>query len=211
MTSFKSYLAAVAAMGFVASPAAAQYYPQQSYPQQSYPQQSYPQQGYAYPQQGYGYDQQGYGQQGYAQPGYGTDQQGYSQNPISAIISLLLGNNYTESDQQAVSRCATAAVSQAGRYSAYGQGYNRGYGYNNAGSAMRVTAITSVQRRYSGLRVAGTMSSGGYGQYGSQYGQYGGQSGYSQAYGQSIRFRCDVANNGSVTGLKLSRADRYGR
>src|SRR6185437_10461845 len=131
--------------------------------------------------------------------GYGTDQQGYSQNPISAIISLLLGNNYTESDQQAVSRCATAAVSQAGRYSAYGQGYNRGYGYNNAGSAMRVTAITSVQRRYSGLRVAGTMSSGG-------YGQYGGQSGYSQAYGQSIRFRCDVANNGSVTALKLSRA-----
>lgn len=203
MISFKSYLAAVAALGFVASPAAAQYYPPQSYPQGAYSQQ-------AYPQQGYGYDQQGY-----AQPGYGTGQQGYSQNPISAIIGSLLGNNYTATDQQAVSQCATAAVSQAGRYSTYNQAYNRGNGYNSPGSAMRVTAITSVQRRYSGLRVAGTMSSDGYGQYGSQYGQYagqyGGQSRYAHTYGQSLRFRCDVATNGSVTGLKLSRADRYGR
>jgi len=206
MTSFKSYLAAVAALGFVASPAAAQYYPQQSYPQRAYSQQAYPQQGYGYPQQGYD-QQQGYAQQGYAQPGYGTGQQGYSQNPVSAIIGSLLGNNYTATDRQAVSQCATAAVSQAGRYSTYGQGYNRGYGYNSPGSAMRVTAITSVQRRYSGLRVAGTMSSDGDGQYGSQYGQFGGQS----RYGQSLRFRCDVATNGSVTGLKLSRADRYGR
>src|SRR4051794_39069241 len=54
MTKFR-FLAAVAAAGALAVPAAAQYYPQQYQPQQQYqyPQQGYPQQ--AYPQQGYGY------------------------------------------------------------------------------------------------------------------------------------------------------------
>src|SRR5438270_432725 len=62
------FLAAAAAAGALAVPAAAQYYPQQyQYPQQTYPQQGYPQQTYpGYPKQGYGYNQ------GYANRGYGA-------------------------------------------------------------------------------------------------------------------------------------------
>lgn len=161
MTSFTRFLAAAAAIGGLAAPATAQYYPQPAYPQQAYPQQAYPQQYGAYGQQGYG---------AYGQPGYN---QGYAQNPISQIIDSLLGTTrYNVTDRQAVSQCASAAMTQAASQygNGYGQRYGNGYGqryaqgYNGA-AAMRVTSITDVQRRNNGLRVSGTLSSGanGYG------------------------------------------------
>ena len=160
MTIRTHYFAAAAAIGALAAPAVAQY-AQQPYPQQAYPQQ------YAQPYSGYA--QPAYGQPGYAQPAYGYNQGYNAQNPVGQIIDSLLGNRYNVSDRQAVSRCASAATTQAeaqyrGRYN---QGYGTpgyGQGYNNG---LRVTAITDVQRRSSGLRVKGTLSSGGY------HGHYG--------------------------------------
>jgi hypothetical protein len=192
MQRFTKYLAGAAALGALASPAAAQYYPQ---PQTQYPQQY--QQQYQQPYtQSYAYGQQGYNQ---------------NQNPIGAIIDSLLGNRYNVTDRQAVSRCASAAVTQAqsqygARYNGYGNnGYNgryQGQGYNNA-MAMRVTSITDVQRRGNGLRVSGMLGTGaGYNQqaYGNQaYGQ-----GYGQNYGQ-LSFRCNVDYSGAVSGVRIGR------
>jgi hypothetical protein len=208
MTSFKTYLTAGAVLGAVCAPAVAQ----NAYPyanQQQYQQSNaygYPQQQYAYPQQAYpGYgSNQGYANQGYANQGTGS--------PVTDMIASLLGNRYSVTDQQAVRQCANAALAQASQQ--YG-----GYGYNRGG--MRVTSITEVQRRGNGLRVSGTMSSarayggqygyqnGGYGGYDRQDrdqdrsydGQYGDQ---NRAYGgASVGFRCNVAYNGAVTGLRI--------
>ncbi len=194
MTNVAKLLIAGVAIGGLAAPAAAQYYPQQyQQPYQTY--QTYPQ---TYPQQ---YPQQ-YGQ---TYPGYGYNQ-GYSQNPVTAIIDSLLGNRYNVTDRQAVSQCASAAMAQASsQYGGYG---NMGaYGYSNgyAGAAnMRVTAITDVQRRYNGLRVSGLMSSG----YG---GQYGYQNGYQNSrYGaQQLSFRCNVDYRGAVTNIRIRGANSY--
>ena len=201
MTMRTHYLAAAAAIGALSVPAAAQ----SSYPYQSYPVQA-PQ---PYPgQPGYGYSQQAF--PGYTQPGvaYGYGQQGYAQNPIQQVIDGLLGNRYNVTDRQAVSRCASAAMTQAAAQ--YGNGYNRGYGNNgyNRGynGAMRVTSITDVQRRNNGLRVSGVMSSGYGGQRSSQYGY---QNGYTPA--ASVSFRCNVAYNGAVTNVRIGRNMAYGR
>jgi len=188
MTIRTHYLAAAAAIGALAAPAAAQ----SSYPYQSFPvQQAYPQ---AYP--------------GYPQQAYGYGQQGYAQNPVGQIIDSLLGNRYNVTDRQAVSQCASAAMNQA--YAQYGNGNNRGYGNNgyNRGynGQMRVTSITDVQRRNNGLRVSGLMSSGYGGQYGNQYGYQN----RNNAYGD-VSFRCNVAYNGAVTNIRLGRNMAYGR
>lgn len=197
MTMRTHYLAAAAAIGALSAPAAAQ----SSYPYQSYPVQA-PQ---PYPgQPGYGYSQQAF--PGYTQPGvaYGYGQQGYAQNPIQQVIDGLLGDRYNVTDRQAVSRCASAAMTQAAAQ--YGNGYNRGYGNNgyNRGynGAMRVTSITDVQRRNNGLRVSGMMSSGYGGQYGYQNRNY--------AAGD-VGFRCNVDYRGAVTNVRLGRNMAYGR
>ena len=196
MNNFTRYLAAAAALGGLSAPLVAQSYPY-GYQQQSYPQQAY---GYqqSYPQQSYGYQQQGYPQPAY---GYG---QGYAQNPVGQIIDSLLGNRYNVTDRQAVSQCASAALTQAA--ARYGNGYNRGYGNNGYNGAMRVTSITDVQRRSDGLRVSGIMSSG-----------YGGQ--YENAYGYqnrnvaaaNVSFRCNVDYRGAVTNVRIGRNMAYGR
>ena len=208
MTSFVHFMAATAAIGAFAAPAAAQYAPQ-AYPQyqQAYPQpQAYP--GYAQPAPAYGQPGYGYAQQGYGQQGYG--QQGYGQNPVGSIIDQLLGNRYSVTDRTAVSQCASAAMVQASaRYgngyanNAYNQGYNQGYGYNR-GSAMRVSSITGVERRSNGLRVSGIMTSaGGYG------GQQAYQNGYQNSYqnrayaGTNVSFRCNVDYRGQVTNIRI--------
>jgi hypothetical protein len=174
-------LAGAAAIGALAAPAAAQYYPQPAYPPQQYPQ-GYPPQ--AYP---------GYGQN------YGN-QQGYTGNPVTDVIDQLLGNRYNVTDRQAIRQCASAARAQAGQY---GNGYGGYNGYNNNGynrgyGAMRVTAITGVERRSNGLRVSGLMGSGGYGNQGYGYGNRG--------YGGQLSFRCNVDYRGAVTGLRVRPA-----
>ena len=200
MTMRTHYLAAAAAIGVLAAPAAAQ----SSYPYQSYPTQA-PQ---PYPgQPGYGYSQQAF--PGYAQPGvaYGYGQQGYAQNPVQQVIDGLLGNRYTVTDRQAVSQCASAAMTQAAAQ--YGNGYNRGYannGYTGYNGAMRVTSITDVQRRNNGLRVSGMMSSGYGGQHASQYGYQN-----RNTPGASVSFRCNVDYRGAVTNVRIGRNMAYGR
>jgi len=203
MTRFTRYLAAAAAMGALAAPAAAQYYPQQpTYPQQypqGYPPQAYPQQ---YPQ-------------GYGQPGYGYNQ-GTTGNPVTDVIDSLLGNRYSVTDRQAVRQCANAARAQAAQQ--FGQNYGHQYaygGHNNAygqqayaGTNLRVTSISEVQRRSDGLRVTGTLGSGA--GYGSQYGYQNGYQG--QAYGAAqLSFRCNVDYHGAVTGLRVRPIDAYHR
>ena len=193
MTSFTRILAGAAAIGSLAAPAAAQYYPQPTYPQ-AYPQQ-YPQ---AYPQQAY---------PGYSQ-GYGY--QGTTGNPVTDIIDSLLGNRYNVTDRQAVRQCANAARAQAAQqYSGGYDGYSNGYrqqGY--AGANLRVTSITGVERRSSGLRVSGPLGSAYAGQYGGQYGYQ--TRGYGQGYANaSLSFRCNVAYNGAVTGLRVRPVNGY--
>ena len=187
MTSFAKLLGATALLGGVAAPAAAQYaYPQQTYPQQTYPQyQQYPQYPQNYPGYGYG--------------------QGTTGNPVTDIIDQLLGNRYNVTDRQAVRQCASAATSQASAQYR-GNGYNQGYGggYNNG--AMRVTSITSVERRNNGLRVSGLMSSGGYNRYNNQAYNNRGYGYANQGYGQQLSFRCNVDYRGAVTGLRVRPA-----
>ena len=188
MTMLTKMMTAAAVAGSLAAPAAAQY--------------PYPQQYPTYPNP-YGYSNQ------YGQP------YGYSNNggAIGQIIDQLLGNRYNVTDRTAVSQCAAAAVTQAQyqyRGNAYGynhqgygqqgygqQGYgypNQGYGQGFAAPAMRVTAITDVQRRNNGLRVTGTMSSG-----------YGGQYAYqNRGYGE-VGFRCNVDYRGAVTNVRIGR------
>ena len=193
MTMFKSVLAAAAMIG-IAAPAAAQYpYPQQ----QPVPQPAPGQPGYGY------YPQQGYGQQP-----YGAD-------PMSQIINQLLGNRYNVSDRTAVRQCASAAVQQASAQyrqpygNAYGYDNNRGYnqGYNQGFAAnMRVTAITNVERRRGGLRVSGLLDSrSGYPPYGQAYGYQNN----GQATTGDLSFRCNVDYRGTVSNVRIRRADRY--
>jgi hypothetical protein len=195
MTIRTQYLAAAAAIGALAVPAAAQStYPYQSYPVEQVPQPYPGQPGYGYGQPSYGYGQQGYG----------------AQNPVQQIINSLLGNRYNVSDRQAVSQCASAAMTQAAAqygsgYGAYGQRYGQQYGQGyNRYPAMRVTAITDVQRRNSGLRVSGLMSSGYGGQYANQYGYQ--NRGYAQG---DVSFRCNVDYRGQVTNVRIGHNSAY--
>ena len=226
--------AASAATAAFAVPAAAQTSYPYAYPVQASPYgQPVPQ---PYPgQPGYGYNQ------GYGQPGYGYGQPGTA-DPIGQIINSLLGNRYTVSDRTAVTQCANAVMADAGRrygrHSQYGQQYGQygqygygqqpygapGYGqaYSGYHHAMRVTAITEVKRRNSGLRVRGLIDSGmmrhgagysGYGQPG--YGQPGyGQPPYGVANGYAmgdLKFRCTVDTRGTVTDLRVERNTDYRR
>ena len=156
-------------------------------------------------QPGYNY-QQAY--PGYPQQGYAYGQQGSAQNPVNQIVDQLLGNRYNVTDRQAVSQCASAAMTQAAAQ--YGNGYNRGYANGNNGryqqayAPMRVTAITDVQRRNNGLRVSGTMSSNA---------PYAGQYGYQNRNytAANVGFRCNVDYRGAVTNVRIGRNMAYGR
>ena len=195
MTNLAKSLTAAAALGaLAAAPLAAQYPYPQPYPPQAYPPGYYPQQQY-----------------------------GYGGSAIDQIVNQLLGNRYNVTDRQAVSRCASAAMARArDQYRGYGyqQGYgdqqdyddHRGYGYQQgiAAPAMRVTAITSVERRSGGLRVRGLLDTGMYG--GQRYignRPYGYQ---NQGYGAGdLTFRCDVDYRGYVSNVRVNRNDQYRR
>ena len=171
MMHYTRLLAAAATIATAAAPAAAQYNPYPNQPGYNYP---------AYPGQAY--------------PGYGYNQ-GYTGNPVTDIIDQLLGNRYNVTDRQAVRQCARAAQAQA--QGQYGGGYGNRYGQGYAAPALRVTAITDVERRSNGLRIRGTLGSGYGGRYGNGYGYQG------QAYGGDISFRCNVDYRGVVTDLRV--------
>jgi len=204
-------LAASAAIGSLAAPAAAQYYPQApSYPQYQQVPQPYP------GQPGYGYAQQQGSSQGYA-----------AQDPISQVVNSLLGNRYNVTDRQAVSSCASAAMAQArAEYGVNGYAGSNGYagysgayrpgatgvpGYPGVATSMRVSAITDVQRRSTGLRVKGLIDSGvdyrgGYGGQAYQGAGTGGQA-YATRYPShnDLSFRCNLDNRGIVTSMRVER------
>jgi hypothetical protein len=215
MTIRTHVLAASAAIGSLAAPAAAQYYPEAP----AYPpyQQQYQQVPQPYPgQPGYGYAQQGYPNQGYA-----------PQDPISQVINSLLGNRYNVTDRQAVSQCASAALAEAtAQYGVNGYAGSNGYagyagayrpgatgvpGYPGIATSMRVSAITDVQRRSNGMRVKGLIDSGvdyrgGYGGQAYEGGGYGGQP-YATRYPShnDLSFRCNLDNRGIVTSMRVER------
>jgi hypothetical protein len=215
MTIRTHVLAASAAIGSLAAPAAAQYYPEAP----TYPpyQQQYQQVPQPYPgQPGYGYAQQGYPNQGYA-----------AQDPISQVINSLLGNRYNVTDRQAVSQCASAALAEAtAQYGVNGYAGSNGYagyagayrpgatgvpGYPGIATSMRVSAITDVQRRSNGMRVKGLIDSGvnyrgGYGGQAYEGGGYGGQP-YATRYPShnDLSFRCNLDNRGIVTSMRVER------
>ena len=211
----RTQILAAAVAGSFAAPAAAQYYPQSAYPQQpAYSQ--YQQAPQPYPGTlGYGYAQQG-SNQGYA-----------AQDPISQVINSLLGNRYNVTDRQAVSQCASAAMAQAtAQYGVNGYAGSDGYagyagayrpgatgvpGYPGVATSMRVSAITDVQRRSSGVRVKGLIDSsvdyrGGYGGQAYQGAGTGGQA-YATRYPShnDLSFRCNLDNRGVVTSMRVER------
>ena len=213
MTRFTRLLTAAAVIGGVAAPAIAQTPYPYGYPQQ---QPAYPQPAPGQPGYGYYPQQPNYGQQGYGQPGYGYQ----DQNSLGAIIGQLLGNRYTVTDRTAVQQCASAAMAQANAQyrpqNGYGQPYGNAYGYNNTrgygynqgyGMNMRVTAITNVERRQSGLRVSGLIDSrgGSYPPHGQAYGYQ------NQGYAATgdLSFRCNVDYRGAVTNVRVRRANTY--
>jgi hypothetical protein len=199
MTIRTHVLAAAAAIGSFAAPAAAQDYPQQP----------------AYPQSSPQDEQQGFGQQA------------SSQSPIQSIIDGLLGNRYNGTDRQAVSQCASAAMTQATTqygengyagsdgYAGYAGAYRPGAigvpGYPGIATSMRVSAITAVQRRSDGMRVKGLIDSGvhyrgGYGGQAYQGAGAGGQA-YAARYPRhdDLSFRCNLDNRGIVTSMRVDR------
>jgi hypothetical protein len=165
MSMMAKVLTAAAFLGGMVAPAAGQY-PYSNYPNQPYPYQGYPNQGYP--------------------------NQGYNQNSIGGIIDALIGNRYAVGDRTAIRQCAIAAVNEAQRQ--YRPG-NNNYGYNqpyqNYRNDFRVTAITDVNRRSSGLRVEGLINSGRYG--------------YDQRYANNgdLSFRCSVDYRGYVTNVRV--------
>ena len=96
--------------------------------------------------------------------------------PIREIVDQQLGTRYGASDKEAVARCVTAALAQgailygvngyAGTdgYAAYAGAYRPGAagvpGFPGIATAMRVSSITDVQRRWDGMRVKGLIDSG---------------------------------------------------
>jgi hypothetical protein len=207
-----SLLAAVAAIAGASAPAAAQ---------NAYPYAQPQPQPQAYPQAANGYGQQGYSQ-------YPATQYPTTQSPIAQVINSLLGNrNQSTDDRTAVSQCASAALTQASaQYGVNGYAGSEGYagyagayrpgatgvpGYPGVATSMRVSAITDVQRRSSGLRVKGLIDSGvdyrgGYGGEAYQGVGYGGQP-YATGHPthNDLSFRCNLDNRGVVVSMRVER------
>lgn len=113
-----------------------------------------------------------------------------AQGVIGDIIDKLIGHRYNVSDRQAIRRCGWAAVDQAEhQYRPWFKGRPRAYpGYRGY---VRVTAITDVQRRATGVRVRGLLDTARYG--------YGGG-----RHGSDLTFRCDTDRKGRVTGVRVT-------
>lgn len=147
--------------------------------------------------------------------------------PIQQVVDAQLGARYAATERQAVARCVTAALAQgailygvngyAGTegYAAYAGAYRPGAagvpGFPGIATAMRVSAITDVQRRSDGMRVKGFIDSGvDYrGAYGGQAYQGAGAGG--QAYAtrhpanNDLAFRCNLDTAGLVTSMHVER------
>ena len=113
-----------------------------------------------------------------------------AQGVIGDIIDKLIGHRYNVSDRQAVRQCGWAAVSKAEReYRPWFKG--RPHAYPGYRGYVRVTAITDVQRRATGVRVRGLLDTARYG--------YG-----SGRPGADLSFRCDTNRKGKVTDVRIN-------
>jgi len=135
----------------------------------------------------------------------------YGYNPgaqiLQGVIDQLLGNRYNVTDRRAVHRCANAALAEAWRqYHPHGEdyGFGSGYGYNDYRyqPQMRVTAITQVDRRPTGLRIRGLIDSG------MLYAMPGMDPRYRQA---DLMFRCNVDYRGRVWDVRVTRNPDFRR
>src|SRR6478672_11044564 len=147
--------------------------------------------------------------------------------PIREIVDRQLGARYGASDREAVARCVTAALAQgailygvngyAGTdgYAGYAGAYRPGAagvpGFPGIATAMRVSAITDVQRRSDGMRVKGLIDSGvdyrgGYGGAAYQGAGRGGQP-YATRHpsNNDLVFRCNLDPAGLVSSLHVER------
>jgi hypothetical protein len=188
---------AAALVGSAASAAAQDQY-QQQYPQQPQYEQQY-QQPYQQPYQQQYPDQY---QQQYPQPypgpqqGYGyPDQQYGNQNIVGSFIDQLIGNRYDVSDRQAIRRCGYAAVQEAeNRYRPYFNGMP--YAFQGYRSHVRVSDLTSVQRRLLVTRVKGYLDTT----------RRGNRDWNRRDRGDAdLSFRCDVDRRGNVSDVRIER------
>ena len=178
-----------AAVGF-ASPAAAQYYPNQGY--------------------GYGNNNVlgqvvnnvlGYGRYPYGNYGYGQTNDRYAVDQCARTVEARLnGGGYGN----------YGGYGNSG-YGGYNQGYggygNQGYGYNQHYGGGRVQGITRVERKSYGLKVYGVASSGnrGYDGYNRRgYGNYG----YNA--GADLKFNCQIDRNGRLRDVDIKRRSSNG-
>jgi hypothetical protein len=134
----------------------------------------------------YGYPQN-YGYQNYGYQNYGYN------------------NAYGMNTNVAAQQCSAAVQSRLYNRSSVGGIIGQLLGANTRG---QVVSITQVSPRSNGLiRVRGLASSGRYAMNG--YGPYGvgayGALGYGSASQADLSFRCDVAPNGAVYSVNLSR------
>ncbi len=221
MSIYSKLLAGVAGVGIaaVATPAAAQYYPQPQY------------------NQGYGQQQGVVGQiinqvlggGRYGAYGQGNDRMAVDQCARAAEIRVSQDNR----------RGVYGAWNQGYGQQGYGQQGYGNQGYNQHYGRAQVVAITGVDRRQGGLRISGLIDTRmrGNGQYNNQYGQaYPGypnqaypnqaypnqgypQQGYGQpGYGQQaydprfaeLRFNCRIDSRGRITDLDIRRNNRRG-
>jgi hypothetical protein len=176
--------AGLAAAVGLATPAAAQYYPNQY---------------------GYGNNQGvlgaivnqvfGYGRYPYGNYGYNS----YSNQRVAvdqcarAVEARLSGRYYGNYGYQG--------------WNGYGYG-NNGYGYSNNGYGGRVLGITRVERKSYGLKVRGVASSGYQGYQG--YGR-GGYGSYGYSNGADLSFSCDVRYDGRIRDIDVKRRTAYWR
>ncbi len=208
--------AGLATLVGMATPAAAQYYPQ--YPQQTYPQQTYPGYGYGNNPVGQivgqilGYGRYPYGNYGYNQ--YGNQSAAIDQcaRAVDARLNGYRGGYYGYGN-----------VPYGGQYGGgqygnpygnpyggqYGGQYGSQYGYGNQyGAGGRVQGITRVERRDYGLKVWGVASSGYRGYEG--YGR-GGYGSYGYGAGADLSFDCEVRYDGRIRDIDIKRRTAYWR
>ena len=147
--------------------------------------------------------------------------------PIREVVDQQLGARYGASDKEAIARCATAALAQgailygvngyagtdgyAGYVGAYRPGAAGVPGFPGIATKMRVSAITSVQRRSDGMRVKGLIDSGvdyrgGYGGEAYQGAGFGGEpDAIRHPSNNDLSFRCNLDTAGLVTSMHVER------
>lgn len=118
---------------------------------------------------------------------------------LQGVIEGLLGNRYRGIDRRAVHRCANAAVAQASREYGPRRG-QRTRDRRDFRQQMRVTAITDVDRRSSGLRVRGQIDSG------LLFAQGGNR---RNARVGDLTFRCNIDNGGRITNVRVDRNPNF--